>query len=84
MGGTMREEIVEKIINRAATLFGMDKNAITQETTFAECNAKSAHISQITTYLEDEYDIEIPFMNFRRQKTFGEAADFVLDLIENN
>lgn len=80
----MREEILEKIISRAAAIFGMDKDMITQETTFAQCNAKSSHISQITTYLEDEYDIEIPFMNFRRQKTFGEAADFVLDLIENN
>lgn len=80
----MREEILEKIIDRASALFGIDKDTITQETTFEECKAKSVHISQITTYLEDEYDIEIPFMNFRRQKTFGEAADFVLDLIENN
>lgn len=80
----MREEVLEKIIGRAASLFGMDEDMITQDTTFAECNAKSAHISQITTYLEDEYDMEIPFMNFRRQKTFGEAADFVADLIENN
>lgn len=80
----MREEILEKIIRRGATLFGMEPSAISESTTFAECNAKSSHISQITTYLEDEYDMEIPFMNFRRQKTFGEAADFVLDLIENN
>lgn len=80
----MREEILEKMIERAAPLFGMDKASITEDTTFAQCNAKSAHISQITTFLEDEYDMEIPFMNFRRQKTFGEAADFVLDLIENN
>ena len=79
----MREEILEKIIDRAAPLFGMEKDAITEDTTFAECNAKSAHISQITTYLEDEYDVEVPFMGFRRQKTFGEAADFVLELIED-
>lgn len=79
----MREEILQKIIDRAAPLFGMDKAAITEDTTFAECNAKSVHISQITTFLEDEYDIEIHFMNFRRQKTFGEAADYVLELLED-
>lgn len=80
----MREEILEKLIKRAAPLFGMEIASITEETTFEECKAKSAHISQITTFLEDEYEIEIPFMNFRRQKTFGNAADFVLDLIESN
>ncbi|SCP98462.1 acyl carrier protein [Anaerobium acetethylicum] len=80
----MREEILEKIIGRAAPIFGMDPADITEATKFEDCNAKSAHISQITTFLEDEFDIEIPFMNFRRQKTFGEAADFVQELIEDN
>ena len=41
------------------------------------------HYSQITTYLEDELEVEIPLMNFRRQKTFGEAADFVNELLED-
>ncbi len=80
----MREQILEKIIDRAAPIFGLEKSAISEDTTFAECNAKSAHFSQITTYLEDEFDVEIPFMGFRRQKTFGEAADFVFDIIEDN
>ncbi|MEX1377228.1 MAG: phosphopantetheine-binding protein [Eubacteriales bacterium] len=79
----MREEILGKIIERAAKLFGMDASEITEDTTFEECKAKSAHISQITTYLEDEYDVEVPFMGFRKQKTFGEAADFVEDIVEN-
>jgi acyl carrier protein len=84
METVMREKILEKIIHRAAPLFGMEKAAITETTTFEECKAKSVHFSQITTYLEDEFEVEIPFMNFRRQKTFGEAADFVFDLLENN
>jgi len=78
----MREEILAKIIERAAPIFGMDPASIHEDTTFASCNAKSVHISQITTFLENEYDIEVPFMGFRRQKTFGEAADFVLEQIE--
>ncbi|MDF2512587.1 MAG: hypothetical protein K0S04_2453 [Herbinix sp.] len=79
----MREEILKKIIHRAAPLFGMEESAITEATTFEECKAKSVHYSQITTYLEDEFEVEIPFMNFRRQKTFGEAADFVNELLED-
>lgn len=78
----MRDEILAKIIERAAPLFGMNPAEMTADTTFASCNAKSAHISQITTYLENEYDVEIPFMNFRRQKTLGEAADFVQEIVE--
>lgn len=78
----MREEILAKIIERAAPLFGMDSASLGEDTTFEACNAKSVHYSQITTYLEDEYDVEIPFMSFRRKKTLGEAADYVLELVE--
>ena len=29
----------------------------------------------------DEFDVEIPFMEFRRKKTLGEAAQFVAELL---
>lgn len=73
-----RSEIYEKLVERAAPLFGMQASDLTEETRFADCKAKSTHISQITTYLEDEFDTEIPFMSFRRQETIGDAVDFVL------
>lgn len=41
-------------------------------------NAKSVQYSQLTTFLEDEFDIEIPYMDFRRQATIGEAVDYVI------
>lgn len=76
---SIRKEIYDKMIKRAAPLFGMKPEEMTEETRFAEdCKAKSTHISQITTYLEDEFDTEIPFMSFRRQKTIGDAVDYVL------
>ncbi|MCI8281602.1 MAG: acyl carrier protein [Lachnospiraceae bacterium] len=78
----MREEILAKIIERGAPLWGADAASLNENTTFEEMNAKSVHYSQITTFLEDEYDVEIPFMNFRRKKTLGEAADYVLELVE--
>lgn len=78
----MKEEILAKIIERGAPLWGVDGASLNGDTTFEEMNAKSVHYSQITTFLEDEYDVEIPFMNFRRKKTLGEAADYVLELVE--
>ena len=54
---------------------------VTPETTFAEHNTKSTQVSQITTYLEDEFDCEVPYMQFKRNKTVGEATDFVADLL---
>ena len=39
-------------------------------------------ISQMTTFLEDEFDIEVPYMQFKRNKTVGEAAEFVTELLE--
>lgn len=75
-------EILEKIIRRAAPIWGVSEESLNQNTTFEEMKAKSAHISQITTYLEDAFDVEVPYMGFRRCKTLGEAAQFVADLLE--
>ena len=79
-----REEVIAKIIERGAPLFGKKPEEMTEDLRFAEdLNAKSVHISQITTFLEDAFDIEVPYMQFRRKKTIGEAADYVCELLEN-
>ena len=79
----LREEILQKIINKASQLFGKDPAELNENTRFVEdLNAKSTNIVQIITVLEDEYDVEITFMEFRRKKTFGEAADYVVQLLE--
>ena len=79
----LRDDIYEKMVERAAPLFGKQPEEMNESLRFVEdLNAKSVHYSQITTYLEDEFDAEIPYMNFRRQKTIGEAVDYVLDILE--
>lgn len=78
-----KEKVMEKLVERAAPLFGKTPEELTEETRFAEdLSAKSVHYSQITTYLEDEFDVEIPYMTFRRKKTLGEAAEYVAELCE--
>lgn len=77
-------EVREKLVGRAAQLLGKNPEEITDEMALeADLGLKSTQITQITTYLEDEFDVEVPFMNFRRQKTIGGCVDFVVDILEN-
>jgi len=77
----LRDEILEKIIQRAAEVFKKDPGELSAETSFVEdLKAKSVNLVQIIAILEDVYDVQINFMEFRRKKTLGEAAEFVAQL----
>ena len=77
----LRDEILEKIIQRAAEVFKKEPGELSADTTFVEdLKAKSVNYVQIIAVLEDAFDVEITFMEFRRRKTLGEAADFVAQL----
>lgn len=78
----MNQEVFDKLVERCAYIWGVEAADITVDTTFAEHNTKSTQISQMTTFLEDEFDIEVPYMQFKRNKTVGEAAEFVSGLLE--
>ncbi|MGB4659551.1 MAG: acyl carrier protein [Mobilitalea sp.] len=81
---SQRDEVFTKLAERGAPLFGKEIKEISEDMRFVEdLNAKSIHYSQITTYLEDEFDVEIPYMTFRRKKTIKEAVDYVIELLEN-
>ncbi len=77
----MYEEVVKAIIRKAEEIFGRDD--VTEETNFkTDLHAKSMNIVQIATMLEDTYDVEVPYMKFRRYETVGEAAGYIAGLIE--
>ena len=79
---SLRDQIYQKIVERGAPLFGVKPENMKEELRFDEdLKAKSVHYSQITTYLEDAFEVEIPYMTFRRKATIGEAVDYVLKLI---
>lgn len=76
-------KILARIIERAAELFKVDPAQYSADTRFVEdLNAKSVNYVQIISVLEEELDVQIPFMEFRRKKTFGEAAEYVATLCE--
>ena len=79
----MRDQIQEFLLNRVAEVFRVDAATLSLETSFVDdLKAKSANLVQITTALEDEYDVEIRYMEFARKKTIGEALDYVEALVE--
>ena len=49
----------------------------------ADLGAKSVNFVRIISSLEDEFDLEIPFMELRRKKTIGEAIDYIVQLYES-
>ena len=64
-----REDILKGIFGRVSYLTGKDEASLDESTTFESLNLKSVNYSQITTYLEDELDVEVPYMGFRKNKT---------------
>lgn len=78
---TFKEEVIDLLSKKAAALFGVDASTLGENTNFKEdLKCKSADIVKFTVALEDEYDVEVPFMAFNRCKTFGEAADYMSDI----
>ncbi len=79
---SVRDEILEKIIQRASEIFKKDPSELNGDTKFVDdLKAKSVNYVQIITIVGDTFDVEIPFMEFRRKKTLGEAAAYVAELL---
>lgn len=45
----------------------------------ADLGAKSVNFVRVISALEDEFDAEIPFMEFRRRQTVAEATAYVVE-----
>ncbi len=75
---TIREEAVEILCAKAAKIFGGDAKSYGENTRFIEdLGCKSVNLVQLGAALEDEFEVEVPYMQFAELKTFGEAADFI-------
>ncbi len=79
----LKEQIMEILIEKAVKMFGCDASTLGPDTNFKDdLGCKSANIVQFTTSLEDEFDIEVPYMEFNRKATFADAAEYVAELVE--
>lgn len=79
----VRDEVIDKMKGLLATILGADPTKITEETTFeADLGAKSTNITTMLTQLEDDYDVEIPFLQVKRAKTVGATADLIASKLD--
>lgn len=79
----IKDQILAKIIETAATVFKKDPGELGAHTRFAEdLGAKSANIVQIIVILMDSFDVEIPYLPFKKNRTFGDAAAHVAELCD--
>ncbi|MFD0703112.1 hypothetical protein DMP06_01745 [Slackia equolifaciens] len=80
---TVRDDAYQKIVERCCVLFGKTPDELNEDTEFIkDLGARSGNVSQMTNFLEDEFDVEISFMEFRRRITLGMAADYIAELCE--
>ena len=75
---TFKEEIIEKLKEYCEELLGVGKNEMSPETRFKEdLECKSIHLAQISTKLEDDYEVEVPYADMTKCITFADLADFM-------
>ena len=78
MDAEFQAEVVDILKDKAAEIFGADPATLSADTRFIEdLHCKSVTIVQFASALEDEYEVEVPFMELNKKKTFGEAAALV-------
>ena len=74
----IKDEILQNIINAAAQTFRVDSSTITKDTNLAvDLGAKSINYVQVIGNLEEEFDISIDFMAFKKCKQISEAVEYV-------
>jgi acyl carrier protein len=75
----LRKEIEEIMLTAMVKVFEIPREKITHETSFLEdLKATSVQFFPIIAALEDEFDIEIQYQDFRRNgKTVKDAIDFI-------
>lgn len=77
-----KNEVIAFLTAAISDMYGKDADALDSNTRFAaDLGMKSVDIVRITAALEDEYEVEVPFMGFNRNKTIGEAAAYVAQLM---
>ena len=77
----IEERVAERVMKEVARIFKKDVSELSRDTHFVEdLHAKSVNVVELVAVLENEFEIEIPFMEARRRKTIGEAIDFVVSL----
>jgi acyl carrier protein len=78
-----RDEIKEKVIQIVCDNLGVNKEQVTDNTSFTEdIGADSLDIVELVMELEEEFEITIPDEEAEKIKTVGEAIDYIMKELE--
>lgn len=75
---SIKNEIHQVLFSSVAKTLSVAEDELTDDTKLIkDLGAKSVDFVRILGDLEDEFDMSIPFMEFRRKETLGECVEFV-------
>lgn len=79
----MRQEILDKLIEKTATSLKVDPSTLNENTNIkTEINLKSLELVAIISQLEEEYDCYIKYTELMHAETIGQTADVLTRMIE--
>ena len=79
-----REKIKERVIQIVCDNLGVNKEQVTESTSFIEdVGADSLDIVELVMELEEEFEITIPDEEAEKIKTVGEAIDYIVKELGN-
>lgn len=74
---SIKDEAVEVLVKTAANRFKVDENLLNENTQFDDLHCKSVDLVVLSSALEDEFEIEVPYMALKRATTFADAGEYV-------
>jgi acyl carrier protein len=80
---SFRERVADVMYAAVLEVTGKSREELTDDSEFiTDLDLKSVGFVGIIGALEEEFDLEIMFMEFRRRKSIGRAIDYVVELQE--
>lgn len=77
-----RTEIFGKVADITSDVMGIDKDKITNETTFDDLDADSLDRLQLVTAIEDEFDLELDDDKLLSLSSVADAVDAIAEAKE--
>lgn len=78
----MKNEVLEKLIERTANALGVDKSELSENTNIKSINLKSLELAGIVSSFEEEYDCYIKYTELMHAETIGEAAEIISEMVK--
>ena len=78
-----RDEAYEIICKQIQEMLGKDASELAETTSFeGDLGFTSVNYVLLSSALEDEFEVEVAYMDLKRSGTLGGAADFMAEAIE--